>query len=78
MHDVCSCIVVVSTTVTARHSNVANLGDKVIQLLLGLRVLLGHLFVLGLPLVTFGLEGLHSAFKVAGLDIGLAEAAETC
>lgn len=34
-------------------------------------MLLGHLLVLLLPLVTLVLEGLHLAFKVAGLDIGL-------
>lgn len=49
-------------------------GDlKVVEILLQLGVLLGHLLVLGLPLVALRLEGLHLAFVVAGLDIGLAE-----
>lgn len=39
-------------------------------------VLLGHLLVLGLPLVTLGLESLDLALKVAGLDVGLAEPRE--
>lgn len=46
------------------------------QILLQLGVLLGHLLVLGLPLITLRLEGLHLALVVAGLDIGLAEPME--
>lgn len=53
--------------------DVANLGNEVVELLLGGIVLLGHLLVLGLPLVAGGLQGLHLALVVAGLDIGLAE-----
>ena len=56
-----------------RGLDVANLGDKVVELLLGEVVLLGHLLVLGLPLIAGGLQGLHLALVVAGLDIGLAE-----
>lgn len=55
--------------------DVANLGNKVVELLLGLVVLLGHLLVLGLPLVAGGLQGLHLALVVAGLDVGLTEPA---
>lgn len=53
--------------------DVANLGDKVVELLLGLCVLLGHLLVLGLPLIPGAFEGLDFALIVAGLDVGLAE-----
>lgn len=53
--------------------NVTNLGDKVIQLLLGLCVFLGHFLVLGLPLIAGGLESLDLALVVAGLDVGLTE-----
>ncbi len=53
--------------------NVANLCLEVLQLLLHSGVLLGHLLVLGLPLVTVLLESLDFTFEVAGLDIGLTE-----
>ena len=53
--------------------DVANLCDKVVELLLGGGVLLCHLLVLGLPLVAGCLESLHLALVVAGLDVGLAE-----
>lgn len=36
-------------------------------------MLLGHLLVLLLPLIALVLEGLHLAFKVAGLNISLAK-----
>lgn len=66
------------STPYARYPESANLdvadGDlEVVQVLLQLGVLLGHLLVLGLPLVTLRLEGLDLALVVAGLDIGLAE-----
>ena len=54
-------------------SDVTNLRNKVVELLLGVGVFLGHLFVLGFPLVAGLLEGLDFAFVVAGLDVGLAE-----
>jgi hypothetical protein len=54
-------------------SDVTDLLDKVVELLLGVGVFLGHLFVLGFPLVAGLLEGLDFAFVVAGLDVGLAE-----
>jgi hypothetical protein len=57
---------------TAR-SDVTDLLDKVVELLLGVGVFLGHLFVLGFPLVAGLLEGLDFAFVVARLDVGLAE-----
>jgi hypothetical protein len=53
--------------------NVADGDLEVVQILLQLGVLLGHLLVLGLPLVALRLEGLHLALVVAGLDVGLAE-----
>ena len=54
-------------------SDVTDLLDKVVELLLGVGVFLGHLLVLGLPLVAGLLESLDFAFVVAGLDVGLAE-----
>jgi hypothetical protein len=54
-------------------SDVTDLLDKVIELLLGVGVFLGHLLVLGFPLVAGLLESLDFAFVVAGLDVGLAE-----
>lgn len=53
--------------------DVANLVLEVLQVLLESSVLLGHLLVLGLPLVTLVLEGLHLALKVSSLDVGLSE-----
>jgi hypothetical protein len=49
-----------------RGLDVANLGNEVVELLLGEVVLLG-------PLIAGGLQGLHLALVVAGLDVGLAE-----
>jgi hypothetical protein len=56
-------------------SDVTNLRNKVVELLLGVAVLLGHVLVLLLPLVGGLLECLHLALVVAGLDVGLAEPA---
>jgi hypothetical protein len=58
---------------TTARSDVTDLLDKVVELLLGVGVFLGHLFVLGFPLVAGLFEGLDFAFVVAGFDIGLAE-----
>src|SRR5262245_64372877 len=58
---------------TTRRSDVAELLGEVVELLLGVGVLLGHLLILGFPLVARLFEGLHFAFVVAGLDVGLAE-----
>jgi hypothetical protein len=55
--------------------DVANLLLEVLQLLLDEGVLLGHLLVLGLPLIAIGLEGLNLALEMACLDVGLAEPA---
>jgi len=60
---------------TCRKSDVTNLLDKVVELLLGVGVFLGHLLVLGFPLVAGLLEGLDFALVVARLDVGLAEPA---
>jgi hypothetical protein len=54
-------------------SDVTNLCNKVVELLLGVGVFLGHVLVLLLPLVGGLLECLHLALVVAGLDVGLAE-----
>ena len=54
-------------------SDVTDLLDEVVELLLGVGVFLGHLLVLGFPLVAGLLEGLYFAFVVTGLDVGLAE-----
>lgn len=59
-------------------SNVTNLRDEVVELLLGVGVLLRHVLVLLLPLVGGLLESLHLALVVAGLDVGLAEPVRTC
>ena len=53
----------------------ADLGLEVLELLLDGGVLLGHLLVLGLPLVALALEGLDFSLKVAGLDVSLPEPA---
>lgn len=58
---------------TIRPLDVADRHLQIVQLLLQLRVLLGHLLVLLLPLVAGRLQGLHLALVVAGLDVGLAE-----
>lgn len=58
---------------TTSTSDVTNLLDKVVELLLGIGESLVHLLVLGLPLVAVLLEGLYFAFVVARLDVGLAE-----
>ena len=54
-------------------SDVTNLRNEVVELLLGVAVLLGHVLVLLLPLVGGLLEGLDLALVVAGLDVGLTE-----
>lgn len=46
---------------------------QLLQLLLQIRMLLGHLFKLLNPLVTICLESLHLAFVMAGFDVSLAE-----
>ena len=56
-------------------SNVGNLGGQAVEVGLHLVVLLGHLFVLGLPVVALNLEGLDFALEVSGLDVSLAEPA---
>ncbi len=43
---------------------------EVVELLLHGGVLLGHLLVLGLPLVALLLESLDLPLEVAGLDVG--------
>jgi hypothetical protein len=53
--------------------DVANLCGEVVQLLLDLGVLLGHLLVLRLPLVAILLKGLDFALKVASFNICLTE-----
>lgn len=55
--------------------DVTDLGHEVIELLLRVGVLLGHLLVLLLPLVALGFEGLDFALVVAGFDVGCAESA---
>lgn len=57
--------------------DVANLGLELLQLLLESVVLLRHLLVLGLPLITLVLKGLHLSLEVSGLDIGLSEPRES-
>ena len=54
-------------------SDVTNLRNEVVELLLGVAVLLGHVLVLLLPLVGGLLKSLDLALVVAGLDVGLAE-----
>lgn len=53
--------------------DVANLGNKVVELLLRLGILLGHLLILGLPLITSLFERVDFALKVASLDICLTQ-----
>lgn len=53
--------------------NVADGELEFLQILLQVVVLLGHLLVLGLPLIALCLQCLHLALVVAGLDVGLAE-----
>ena len=53
--------------------DVANLELELLELLLHLGILLGHLLVFGFPLVPLRLEGLDFSLKVSGLDVGLAE-----
>ena len=48
---------------------------ELFKLLLGLSVFLCHLLVFCFPLIASLLEGLHLAFEMAGLDIGLTEPA---
>lgn len=54
-------------------SDVTNLRNEVVELLLGVAVLLGHVLVLLLPLVGGLLKSLDLALVVAGLNVGLAE-----
>ena len=53
--------------------DVGDIGLELLQALLYLGVLLGHLLVLGLPLIALLLESLNLALEVAGLDVGLAK-----
>lgn len=53
--------------------DVAHLHLELLELLLDLGVLLGHLLVLGLPRVALGLKSLHLPLEVSGLDVCLAE-----
>lgn len=53
--------------------DVANLRLELLQLLLDVGVLLGHLLVLGLPLVPLGLESLDFPLEVSCLDVGLSK-----
>ena len=50
-----------------------DLALEILQLLLHGGVLLGHLLVLGLPLIPLLLEGLDFPLEVSSLDVGLAE-----
>ena len=54
-------------------SDVANLCLELLELLLDIGVLLGHLFVFGLPCVALGLESLDFPLEVSGLDVRLAK-----
>jgi hypothetical protein len=54
-------------------SNVTKFCSKLVELALGVGVFLGHLFVLGFPLVAGLLESLYFAFVVVRLDVGVAE-----
>jgi len=56
--------------------DVVHLALEVLQVLLDRGVLLGHLLVLGLPLIALLLEGLDFPLEVAGLDVGLAKPGE--
>lgn len=60
-------------TASVTNLDVGNIGLELLQALLYLGVLLGHLLVLGLPLVALLLESLNLALEVAGLDVGLAK-----
>ena len=55
-------------------SYVSNLCNKVVQLLLCVGILLGHLLVLLLPLIAGSLQCLDFSLVVAGLYICLAKA----
>lgn len=57
----------------ARNLDVADLVLEVLELLLEGLVLLGHILVLGLPLVSLVLQGLHLALEVAGFYVSLAK-----
>jgi hypothetical protein len=56
--------------------DVANFRHKVVELLLRVSVLLGHVLVFLLQLVVVLLERLHLPLVVAGLDVCLAESVE--
>lgn len=66
-------VTVLAISPSQRILDVADLGLELLQLLLDVCVLLGHLLVLGLPLVSLGLEGLDFSLEVSRLDIGLPE-----
>ncbi len=53
-------------------SDIAKFCSEVVELLLGIRVLLGHVLILRLPLVTSTFESLHLSLIMAGFDICLA------
>lgn len=53
--------------------NVAYRDLQVVEILLQFRILLCHVLVFALPLVTGCLQGLHLAFVMTSLDIGLAK-----
>jgi hypothetical protein len=53
--------------------HVADRDLQVVEILLQLSILLGHLLILALPLITGRFESLHLAFVVASLDVGLAK-----
>lgn len=53
-------------------SDVPNFKVEILQFLLDSVVLLGHFFILLLPLITACFKSLDFAFVVAGLDVGLA------
>lgn len=60
-------------TPTRSDLNVADGELEFLQVLLQVAVLLGHLLILGLPLIALRLQCLHLALVVASLDVGLAE-----
>lgn len=68
-HNAMRCV---STWYQTKRLDVANLGNKVVELLLCGSVLGRHFLVLGLPLVSGRLESLHLALVVASLDVGRA------
>lgn len=59
------------TSSSGRSSDIADLNLELLELLLDLGILRGHLFVLGLPGIPLGLEGLDFTLEMSRLDIGL-------